>query len=83
MKEISYGNAVESLDYLVTTLGTMLFSGTGVLVERAAFNELAAGATAIGLWETGMGALLLFVGLYLFGYRRLLIRLHQPLDLSA
>ncbi|MFB6134494.1 MAG: hypothetical protein ABEJ55_05855 [Halanaeroarchaeum sp.] len=43
----------------------------GVLTEEAAVSNVLAGHLPLGLWEGWMGAVALFVGVYLLGYRRL------------
>jgi lipopolysaccharide export LptBFGC system permease protein LptF len=77
MGEILRGNIVELIDLIGSALGAVLFTFGGFLVEQAGISNVAAGATTIGLWEAGMGALLLFVGLYLFGYERIWARVYQ------
>lgn len=79
MEEILYGNAVELLEILVSAVGAVFFTMGGVFIEYSGFSNVAAGAMTVGAWEIGMGGLLLFVGVYLLGYQRFWVRLHQRL----
>lgn len=73
------GVALESLGELLalvgSALGTLVFTVAGVLVESAGLQHVFAGDIAVGGWELGMGALMIGVGLYLFGYQQFWQRL--------
>lgn len=70
MVEIAYGTVGEVLGFVVTALGSALFTVVGLLTERAAIANILAGHSTFGLWELYMGALALVVGLYFLGYER-------------
>jgi hypothetical protein len=61
---------VEALEVLLSLSATGGFTLLGTLAEQAGIQNVLAGHAAIGLWEVWMGAVALFAGLYLFGYRR-------------
>lgn len=61
---------VAGLDALVSLLATGVFTTVGTLTEHAGLQNVLAGHAAIGVWEVWMGAVALFAGLYLLGYRR-------------
>ncbi|WP_276270752.1 hypothetical protein [Haloarcula litorea] len=66
----------ESLLELLGLVGSALLSGlltvVGVLTENAGVADLLAGQSVVGLWELWMGTLLLYAGVYLLGYKRVL-----------
>jgi hypothetical protein len=68
------GLATEAVVELVTIVGSVLAAGLltlgGVLTEQAGAHELLAGHSTLGAWEAGMGALLLYAGIYLVGYQQ-------------
>lgn len=67
------GLAVESVSGLLALVGSAVgaaaFSLLGALAELAGVRHLLAGQTVVGAWEIWVGTTLLFVGVYLFGYR--------------
>lgn len=68
-------NAIaESLAGLAGLVLSLLAAGiltvVGALTESAGFADLMAGQSVLGLWELGMGAIALYAGLYLLGYKR-------------
>lgn len=77
MDEILYGTGLELLELVVSALGAVFFTMGGVFIEYSGFSNVAAGAMTVGAWEIGMGGLLLFVGVYLLGYQRCWVHLHQ------
>ena len=79
MVEPLSGPVGEVLIMLASAVGATLFTIGGFLVEQAGINNVASGFTTIGLWETGIGALMLFVGVYLFGYQQCWYRLQKAL----
>lgn len=62
---------------LLAGLGALLFTGAGLVIDRAAFENIFMGQLAMGAWELLMGSLLIFVGVYLFGYQEFWTRLQQ------
>ena len=61
--------AADLLLLILSALGAVVFTVVGVLVEQAGLNHLLSGSLGLGAWELFMGALALFVGIYLLGYR--------------
>ncbi len=47
--------------------------------NAGAISELLANPSVFGLWEIGMGALLLYVGINMLGYRQVWTGLRQQL----
>lgn len=76
MNEALYEVLLDAMAFLGSAIGTVVFTAGGIAVERAGIENLAIGSLGIGAWEVYMGTLLLFVGLYLCGYRRLFHRLY-------
>ena len=68
MKDLAIDHFAELLDLAVYALASLLVSGLGIGIERAAVQNLLAGAPMLGLWELFMGAIAIYVGLYLLGY---------------
>jgi len=66
---------VEVLALVLTAVGSGVLALVGTAAELAAFGNLTTGDLGIGLWELCLGALLLYAGLYLLGYRRLVATL--------
>ncbi|MFW5918754.1 MAG: hypothetical protein ACOCSF_00980 [Halanaeroarchaeum sp.] len=62
---------LEYLDAFVSLVATGAFTVAGALAESAGLQNVLAGQPAVGLWEVWMGAVALFVGIYLLGYNRL------------
>lgn len=50
------------------------FTITGLAVEYVSLQYLGGGETAVALWLAAFGAIMLYVGLYGIGYRRVLAR---------
>lgn len=71
------GSLFELLVVLGYALGAGALTGLGALAEGAGLRSLGAGDVVVGLWFAYMGAVALFVGLYLLGYRELLPRLRR------
>ena len=65
-----FGSLVELLSLLLAAVAAGLLTVVGALTENAGIADLLAGPSVFGLWEVGMGALLLYVGIYMLGYRR-------------
>lgn len=68
------GFATEAVVETVTIVGSALAAGLltlgGALVEQAGTHEVLVGHSTLGAWEVGMGALLLYAGIYLLGYQQ-------------
>lgn len=79
MTEFSIDAVLELLTTVAAGLGALGLTALGMLAEQAGLQNLALGHLPLGIWETGMGAVLLFVGVYLLGYnqfwRRVQLRL--------
>lgn len=64
-----YSNLGELLSLLASAVGTVVFTGVGVLLERAGIRALESGISGFGLWEVAVGIALVYIGLYVIGYR--------------
>jgi len=60
----------ELLDLLGSTVLAAVLTAVGTVAERAAVADLVAGQSTFGAWELFMGAILLYAGVYMLGYRR-------------
>ena len=69
MSELGLEMAADLLSTVLSAIGAVVFTIVGVLVEQAGVANLTQGATGLGAWELFMGTLVLFVGIYLLGYR--------------
>ena len=69
MSELGLELAADLLSTVLSAVGAVVFTIVGVLVEQAGLNHLLSGSMGLGAWELFMGALALFVGIYLLGYR--------------
>ncbi|MFB6223572.1 MAG: hypothetical protein ABEH86_07870 [Haloarcula sp.] len=65
-------SAPELLELLLSTLLAAGLTVGGTLIEQAALAELSAGVSIFALWEVYMGTLLLYAGVYMLGYQRVL-----------
>ncbi|MBX0295274.1 hypothetical protein [Haloarcula nitratireducens] len=63
---------VELLGLVASALVAGLLTVVGALTESAGLTDLLAGHPTMGLWEIWMGAILLYAGIYMLGYRRVL-----------
>lgn len=63
------GSLGELLGLLPAAVAAGLLTVVGALTENAGIADLFAGQPVFGLWEVGIGALLLYVGIYMLGYR--------------
>ena len=61
-----------TVDVLASLLGAVGFSTLGVLAELWGIQSLLSGEIVLGLWLGGFGVLLLYAGVYLLGYERVL-----------
>lgn len=71
------GSLFELLALLGYALAAGVLTGLGALAEGAGLRSLGAGDVVVGLWFAYMGAVALFAGMYLLGYRGLLPRLRR------
>lgn len=62
----------ELLAPLAYALGAALLTGVGLLAELSALQSASSGELGLGLWFTYVGAVALYVGLYVLGHQRLL-----------
>lgn len=74
-----FGSVSELLSLLLTAVAATVLTAIGALTENAGISDLLAGPSVFGLWEVGMGALLLYVGIYMLGYRQVWLGLRQQL----
>jgi len=70
MKETLVDSIVELLTLVVTGAGALALTALGFLAEQAGLQNLALGNIPVGIWEAGMGAVILFAGIYLIGYNQ-------------
>lgn len=75
MSEILFGFLGEALSALVMAIGSLGFTVLGVFGEQAAFSNLLAGQSALGIWELFIASWALFVGVYLIGVKQFVPRL--------
>lgn len=73
------GSVSELVSLLLAAVAASLLTAVGAITENAGISELLANPSVFGLWEVGMGALLLYVGIYMLGYRRVWTGLRQQL----
>lgn len=65
----------EGVALVGSALGSTVFTLVGIVAEYAGIQSLAAGHSTVGAWEVWLGAVALFVGVYLLGYREFRQRL--------
>lgn len=70
----------ELLALALTALGSGLLAIAGLAIEIAAVGNLATGHATVGLWELCFGAMILYAGVYLLGYRRVFATLRQSTE---
>ncbi|MBV0924065.1 hypothetical protein KTS45_07590 [Halomicroarcula limicola] len=63
---------VELLGLVASAFVAGLLTVVGALTESAGLTNLLAGQSTFGAWELWMGAILLYAGVYMLGYRRVL-----------
>lgn len=71
------GSLAELLSLLLTAVAAGLLTVVGALTENAGITDLLAEPSVFGVWEVGMGALLLYVGIYMLGYRQVWLGLRS------
>jgi len=72
--------ALEFLELFLTALGSLLVSGAGLFIESRAVATAAGGDLALGGYLLAVGAVVLYFGVYLLGYDRLLPQLREFTD---
>lgn len=77
MQELLAEVIADLVALVVLSASAVLFAVLGMLSEQAGLASLATGQLAVGLWFVYMGALALFVGLYLLGYQEVAPRLRS------
>ncbi len=65
---------VETLTGLVYVALAGLLTAGGLVLEYMSLQYLASGETVVALWLAGFGAIMLYAGLYGFGYGTVLAR---------
>lgn len=75
MRSFAIEHLTELLEVVGYTVASLLVSLLGVGVEGAGITNLLSGDPTLGLWEVFMGAVALYVGFYLLGYREAVPRL--------
>jgi len=73
------GSLGELVSLLLRALAAALLTVVGALTENAGIADLLAEPSVFGLWEVGMGALLLYVGIYMLGYRQVWLGLRRQM----
>ncbi len=73
------GSVSELVSLLLAAVAASLLTAVGAITENAGISELLANPSVFGLWEIGMGALLLYVGINMLGYRQVWTGLRQQL----
>lgn len=67
-------SGIDLVSLLVSAIGTVGFTISGVLVDHAGIQHIATGNPTLVVWELWMGTLAVVVGVYLFGYRQFIQR---------
>lgn len=68
MKDLAIDHFAELVDLAIYALASLLVSGLGIGIETAGVRNLLAGTPMLGLWELFMGAIAIYVGVYLLAY---------------
>ncbi|WP_324756496.1 hypothetical protein [Haloarcula montana] len=79
MNGIVTESLVELLGVVISAVAAGVLTVVGALAENAGLADLLAGQSVFGLWELGMGALALYAGIYLLGYKRVVVPVGQSL----
>lgn len=75
MSELLFELLGEVLAVSIMAIASVGFTVLGILGEQAAFTNLLAGQSTLGIWELFIGSWALFVGVYLIGVKQVLPRL--------
>lgn len=65
---------VEGLPILAYAVGAVALTTIGFLTERTGLEHLLSGDLTLGIWMTVVGAVFLYAGIVLLGYREVLTR---------
>jgi len=66
---------VDLVELLLVAAGSVVVSGAGLVMESRAVEALFGGNLPLGAWLLFMGAVALYLGVYLLGYGRFRSRL--------
>lgn len=77
MQELVTDLVGEVLSFLAMVLGTIAFTGIGLLGEQAGVANVLAGDLTIGAWELFVGTWALVFGVYLLGFKQVLPRMQR------
>lgn len=77
MVELIGEATAELLAVVLTSFGAAVLTAGGFLIEQAGVHNLLAGQSTLGAWEIGMGAVVIFAGVYLLGYKQAYQRLRS------
>ncbi|MFC6861958.1 hypothetical protein ACFQGE_00620 [Halomicroarcula sp. GCM10025817] len=78
MNAIVTESVAELAGLVFSLLAAGLLTVVGALIESAGLANLLAGQSTLGLWELWMGAIALYAGVYMLGYKRLVARVASP-----
>lgn len=77
MQQLVPDIATELLSIFATMLGSVFFTGIGILGEQAGVASVMTGKPTLGAWELFIGSWALFVGVYLLGVKQVIPRLRK------
>jgi len=66
-----------AIELVAYAIGAVIFTALGVLAEFNGVLRLVGGDPAAGTWLAFIGLLLLYAGVYLLGYERILTQLRS------
>lgn len=70
---------VQLLGIVLSAIAAGVLTAVGAVTENAGIADLLAGQSVFGLWELWMGALALYAGVYLLGYKRVVVPVGRSL----
>lgn len=74
MNEVLVDVVAEVVAVFVFSVGATALAALGLLMEQAGIASLTTGQVIVGLWYVYMGGVVLFVAVYLLGYRQVVRR---------
>lgn len=77
MQQLVPDFVTELVSFFATILGSLLFTGVGLLGEQAGLANVLAGDPTLGAWELFIGTWALFVGVYLLGLKQVVPRMRR------
>jgi hypothetical protein len=80
MRNLLGDSLAELLALALTALGSGILALGGLVIELAAVGNLSTGHATIGIWELCVGGLLLYAGVYMLGYRRVVATVRQAAE---